>query len=103
MLTSLSYFGLLTINPERGDSVVGDSKLLLQRKESFTGKYATRNIHTLYIRDPSGVFSKSPLVRILITSFPAQTVCTNGCLCKQLVKKWRAIKICLYNKTKITL
>lgn len=57
---------------------------LLYRHECFTEKYTTCKIHTNYIRDPSGVFSLSSLMRILITSFPAfsrllvPTVSENG-------------------------
>ena len=50
--------------------------ILLYRHECFTGKYTTRKIHT----KPSGVFSISSPVRILMTSFPAvfTVVCTNS-------------------------
>ena len=31
--------------------------ILLYRHECFNGKYTTRKIHKIYIREPSGLFS----------------------------------------------
>ena len=62
----------------------------INRRECFTGKYTQNsNQTTVHIQDPSGVFSLSPLVRILMISFP-----TFSQLFVQTVgKKWQAIEL----------
>jgi len=62
-----------------------DKSVLVENRPLVTGKFI-RN----YIRDSSGVFSISSLVRVSMTSFPAFALL--------FVQKYS----CLYNKKKIT-